>query len=308
MTPWEMRSGRSLRNGTPEALWGDSFRLLRHPDRRLVPAGVPNVTREVNQQNMGLAPLRGSVPARSWASDVDDRLRKKPFAQEITMNAMIRGRRIGLLPVLAVVALASSRCDPQCERRELEGRGHARLTELGRISTGVTMPGSPHHRSYAAFVGVAMCLVLVACGGSSGGKEPAGKTGGEATSNATEQQANTKPCDLLTVDELKAATGFPAQPGKADETNQGCKWVIMDGGAGEATVTVDLLDADLYPGLAPSTAVKVTGVGDEALWASGLWTLYVHTTQQDFDVQVVLLNTKQQPIAQALALKVLARL
>lgn len=176
----------------------------------------------------------------------------------------------------------------------------------------------PHHRWYAAPVTAGICLALAACGGSSDQTASPVKTGGQATAgpgqsdDTSGKQGNTKPCDLLTVDELKAATGFTAQAGTAAvsdvEGESGCEWVVEDGNPGKATVSVDVLPAGLYPGLAPSAAVKVSGVGDEALWASGLWTLYVHTAQQDFSVQVATLKVKQQPTAQALALKVLARL
>ena len=172
----------------------------------------------------------------------------------------------------------------------------------------------PRHRWYTAPVAVGVCLAMAGCGGSSETTVSTVPPSGQATAVAEQpastsgQQGDTKPCDLLTIDELKAATSFEVRAGKAAEDDSGCVWVVESGDAGTSTVSVDLYEAGLYPGLAPSAAVKVSGVGNEALWASGLWTLYVHTGRQDFSVQVVLLKAKQQPIAQELALKVLGRI
>jgi hypothetical protein len=134
-----------------------------------------------------------------------------------------------------------------------------------------------------------------------GGAPPA-----PATNEA--QSGHVTPCDLLTVDEIKTATGLTAQPGKPQfDDNTSCKWELDSQSVG-STVSVDLVETALYPGLAPGTAVKVSGVGDEALWADGLFVLYVKAGQRVFSVQVALLYVKQQPIAQALALDVLAHL
>jgi hypothetical protein len=169
--------------------------------------------------------------------------------------------------------------------------------------------------------GTLVCLttavLLVALAGCSstkvdhGSAPSAGSSSGDGvTAPATIGNApGATPCDLLTVEEIKTATGLMAGAGKSqDDDSSGCTWVLDSTEAGKSTVSVDVFEPSLYPGLAPGAAVPVSGVGDEALWASGLWTLYVHAGQRAFSVQVALLSVKQQPIAQALALNVLAHL
>lgn len=178
--------------------------------------------------------------------------------------------------------------------------------------------GRVHARTLLPLASVAVLVALVGCSSTKtdhrsaapAGPTNVGAVGGADPAPATISHAQgAKPCDLLTVEEIKTATGLMAEAGKSEgEDSIGCTWVIDSADAGKSTVSVDLFEPSLYPGLAPGAAEPVSGVGDAALWASGLWTLYVHAGQRAFSVQVVLLSVKQQPIAQALARNVLAHL
>ena len=167
------------------------------------------------------------------------------------------------------------------------------------------------------FTLAALLTLLSACGGgSSSSKTPTAAATGSQPAGATQPpsaatgatQGKTKPCDLLTLDELQSATGKTVAAGKPKGGAE-CQWAVGPTDEGN-TVDVELFTADFYKGLAPSASVKVPGIGDEALWASGLETLYVKTGTRAFAVQVVLTadDTTLQTIAKSFALKVLERM
>jgi hypothetical protein len=160
----------------------------------------------------------------------------------------------------------------------------------------------------------ALVVLLVACGGSSSPK-PAPANRGQTTAvtqqptaTTSAKQGKAKPCDLLTIDEIQSATGMTVAAGELVDAAE-CLWAVGPADEGR-TIDVELFTADFYQGLAPSTSVKVSGIGDEAVWAAGLQTLYVKIGARAFAVQAALTgdDASRQAIAQGFARKVLERI
>ncbi len=169
------------------------------------------------------------------------------------------------------------------------------------------MPITPVRRFGASLTLLTLLTALNGCGGSADPGSIAGKQDG-----GNSGKSSAKACELLTAEEIGAATSTTAEVGTSSSGDgQACKWVVHgpeDAEGGVSSVSIDVLDEDAYPGSAPGAAVPVSGVGDSALWAAGLYTLYVHAGSSAFSVQVVLLKIDQQAAAKELAGKVVARL
>jgi len=78
-----------------------------------------------------------------------------------------------------------------------------------------------------------------------------------------------KACDLLTVDEIKQATGATMQAGKLQttDTQASCDWTSPDesSGASGVGVIVQKFDSVLWQNMTASPhAVPVTGIGEQA--------------------------------------------
>ncbi len=168
------------------------------------------------------------------------------------------------------------------------------------------MPITPVRRFGASLTLLTLLTALNGCGGSADPGSIAGKQDG-----GNSGKSSAKACELLTAEEIGAATNTTADAGKSSSGDQACKWVVHgpeDADGGVSSVSIDVLDEAAYPGSAPGAAVPVSGVGDSALWAAGLFSLYVHAGTHAFSVQVVLLKIDQQAAAKELAGKVVARL
>jgi hypothetical protein len=112
-------------------------------------------------------------------------------------------------------------------------------------------------------LGIAVGLALTACGSSS---EPdtraAAGTGGAAASTI-------KACNLLTVEEIKQATGAAMTAGQLQttDTQASCDWSSSDetSGASGVGVIVQDFDKSLWQNMSASEhAAPVTGVGEQA--------------------------------------------
>ena len=78
-----------------------------------------------------------------------------------------------------------------------------------------------------------------------------------------------KACDLLTLDEIKQATGASMDAGKLQttDTQASCDWSSPDGSSGASGVGIIIQNFDkvLWQNMTASTlAVPVTGVGEQA--------------------------------------------
>jgi hypothetical protein len=109
------------------------------------------------------------------------------------------------------------------------------------------------HRSIPGIV-VLVGIALASCGSP-------GPAGGNASA--------IKACDLLTVDEIKQATGATMGAGKLQttDTQSSCDWSSGDdsSGASGVGVIVQNFDAKLWQTMSASQhAVPVTGIGEEA--------------------------------------------
>jgi len=104
-------------------------------------------------------------------------------------------------------------------------------------------------------------LALAACGSSS--KPDTRTASGSGGASAI------KACDLLTLDEIKQATGAAMSAGKLQttDTQASCDWSSSDDSSGASGVGVIVQDFDnsLWQAMSASNkAVPVTGVGEQA--------------------------------------------
>lgn len=104
-------------------------------------------------------------------------------------------------------------------------------------------------------------IVLTACGSSSEPDTQAAPGAGGASA--------IKACDLLTLEEIKEATGAVMGPGQLQttDTQASCDWSSLDASSGASGVGVIVHDFDnvLWQAMTASQqAVPVTGVGEQA--------------------------------------------
>jgi hypothetical protein len=104
-------------------------------------------------------------------------------------------------------------------------------------------------------------IALTACGSSSKSDTPAASATGGASA--------IKACQLLTLDEIKQATGAVMSAGQLQttDTQASCDWSSPDGSSGASGVGVTVQDFDdsLWRSMTASQhAVPVTGVGEQA--------------------------------------------
>jgi hypothetical protein len=104
-------------------------------------------------------------------------------------------------------------------------------------------------------------ITLTACNSSSGPDQPAASGTGSASA--------IKACDLLTLDEIKQATGAVMGAGQLQttDTQASCDWSSPDANTGASGVGVIVQDFDnsLWQAMTASQqAVPVTGVGEQA--------------------------------------------
>src|SRR5262249_28400110 len=102
---------------------------------------------------------------------------------------------------------------------------------------------------------------LTACGSSSKPDTP--------TASGTGGASAVKACDLLTLDEIKQATGAVMSAGQLQttDTQASCDWSSPDGSSGASGVGVIVQDFDtsLWQSMSASkNAVAVAGIGEQA--------------------------------------------
>jgi hypothetical protein len=109
-------------------------------------------------------------------------------------------------------------------------------------------------------------ITLASCTSSSSSSESKTRAGGAASGG---NASAVKACDLLTLDEIKEATGATVGAGRLQTTNTqaSCDWDAPDGGSGASAVgvTVQKFDNVLWQAMAGSRkASAVTGIGEQA--------------------------------------------
>lgn len=165
----------------------------------------------------------------------------------------------------------------------------------------------PRILAFAAVIGI----ILTSCHSSSKSSTDAAR--GTAAGNASAIKA----CDLLTLEEIKQATGAGVGPGRLQttDTQASCDWDALDGSTGASGVGIIVQDFDdsLWQTLSGSKhAIPVTGLGQ------GAFKGYPHSgdlsvKQGKYEVDVGIVDFKHdQATVDAAALKlmnlVLARL
>lgn len=124
----------------------------------------------------------------------------------------------------------------------------------------------PHSRSWILAFTIVAGVALASCTSSSSSSESKTRAGGApAGGNASAVKA----CDLLTLDEIKEATGAAMGAGHLQTTNDqaSCDWNAPDGSSGASAVgvTVQKFDNVLWQAMASAgKASAVTGIGEQA--------------------------------------------
>lgn len=124
----------------------------------------------------------------------------------------------------------------------------------------------PHSRSRILAFAIVAGITLASCSSSSSSSESSTRAGGPtAGGNASAIKA----CDLLTLDEIKQATGATMGAGLLQTTNTqaSCDWNAPDGDSGASAVGVIVrkFDDGLWRAMASAThATAVTGIGEQA--------------------------------------------
>jgi hypothetical protein len=121
----------------------------------------------------------------------------------------------------------------------------------------------PHSLTRTLAFVIVTAVTLSSCSSSS--DSSAGSTGATAGSNASAIKA----CDLLTLDEIKQATGAAMSAGKLQTTNTqaSCDWDNPDANSGASAVGVIVQNFDdtLWKTMSSSQhAIAVTGIGEQA--------------------------------------------
>lgn len=139
---------------------------------------------------------------------------------------------------------------------------------------------------------------------------PAGAaTSSAATTGAGDTTGNSDTCSMLTTDQVAAALGEPAAPGKPEPNfdTPECEWDAASGHNGTVTLDVGPWVGD--PGVKPmKLGAPVSGVGDEA-YSDGTG-LYVRKGNRGFRIWVFNVTSQstrldlEQQLATALLAKV----
>jgi hypothetical protein len=140
--------------------------------------------------------------------------------------------------------------------------------------------------------------------GTGGGAAPSSSPGTIAATGKRDS------CSMLTIDEVTAALGLPAAPGKPEPNfdTPECEWDPASGQNGTVTLDVGPWDGD--PGVKPlRLGTPVSGIGDEA-YDDGNTGLFVRSGNQGFRVWVFNVHTQSSrlDLEKQLAVKLLAEL
>jgi hypothetical protein len=136
---------------------------------------------------------------------------------------------------------------------------------------------------------LASVFLVAACGGVPTAPATVGPTGTPEAPAATTQPpvvttdapGATPPaatgtlCHLLTLEEIQAATGIPAQ--LANEVPGQCTWLLIgpDGtNAGVVTITLDPAEGDWAAYRLAFDGEDLSGIGEAAYWVENIRTLY----------------------------------
>lgn len=125
----------------------------------------------------------------------------------------------------------------------------------------------PYSRSWVLAVAMIAGITLASCSSSS---SSSGSSTGAGGRSAGRDASAIKACDLLTLDEIKQATGVTMGTGhlQTTDTQASCDWNAPDSdssGASAVGVIVRKFDDVLWQAMAGSKlATPVTGIGEQA--------------------------------------------
>lgn len=161
----------------------------------------------------------------------------------------------------------------------------------------------------------AVAMMLGGCGAEAGSSSPPGAANGGAPHGAT---SGKDPCSLITRAEAEAAMAEPAN-GDGKSSAGECKF-SAGGADGSDSLTLLVGKPDVLKKVVTSNGVggtvsteTVSGLGDEAIFAPGLETMYVRKGSSAFTIQIATLaavqaNKNQKDAATTAAQAVLGRL